>query len=163
MRLFCWICLCGLMINLMLIYLPASMRPYHVRHWLDDYKVELVEQTSEYGLAAKGIQRGRFSIQYSKGNRKLIDQIRQEWYQNIQDSKAACRADGHLAQYNEWGPSHIVRPDGIDVVEVGLVYSVPYSLGVIACGIPLLGVALLAVCKSATRRHLHKQHGSGIL
>jgi hypothetical protein len=137
-KLFHWLCLIGMFGSLLVWMLPVSLKPYHISRALDDYKIELVEQVSEWGLDADGLVKVRVSRQFSGGTRAAINQIRRNWHAVESQSKKRWPTDGKRLHYDEWGPSNWTRADGVHEIEVGAVYCLPYSLIAMTCSLPLI-------------------------
>jgi hypothetical protein len=132
------LCLVGMLGSLIVWILPVSLKPYHVKRALDDYKTELVEQVSEWGFDADGLVKVRYSRQFSGGTRAAINLIRRNWIEVESKSKKRWPTDGKRLHYDEWGPSNWNRPDGVHEIEVGSVHCLPYSFIAMACTLPLI-------------------------
>jgi len=135
---FHWLCLIGMVGSLVVWMLPISLKPYHIARALDDYKIELVEQVSEWGLDADGLAKVRYSRQYSGGTPAAINSIRQNWHAVESNSRKRWPTNGNRLHYDEWGPSNWTRADGVHEIEVGAVYCLPYSLLAMAFALPLI-------------------------
>jgi hypothetical protein len=140
-RRFRLLCLLGFIISLIVWVLPDSIKPYHIKRALDDYKILLVEQDSEWGFASNGLVKVRTSLALA-GTRAQLAPIRQEWIHNIFGSKEHWPTSSVRLHYDEWGPSHTTRDDGVETTQVGSVYCVPYSIFAIIFGLPLLWHAI---------------------
>jgi hypothetical protein len=150
---FHWICLLGMVGSLLAWMLPIGWKPYHILRALDDYKIELVEQVSEWGLDADGLVKVRYSRQFSGGTRRAINTIRDNWNLVESHSRQRWPTNGKRLHYDEWGPSNWTRSDGVHEIEVGAVYCLPYSLIAMACSLPLLWWAVRAVSAKFERRN----------
>jgi len=136
---FRFLCFPGLIISLLIWALPGRVKPYHIRRELDDYKILLVQQNSEWGFGDDGLVRVRTSLAFA-GTRQELASVRQDWIAHVASSKQHWPASTRRPHYDEWGPSRWLRPDGVEVTQVGSVFCLPYSILAIAFALPLVFV-----------------------
>jgi hypothetical protein len=144
------LCFIGMLASLIVWMLPDRVKPYHIRRALDDYKILLVEQDSEWGFAANGLVKVRTSLALA-GSRAQLSPMRQEWIQTTARSKEHWPTSSLRLHYDEWGPSHTTRDDGVEATQVGAIYCVPYSIFALVFAIPLLWHAVFRRRQVATQ------------
>ncbi len=131
------LCLLGLFGSLVVWVIPDHHKPYRVRREADDYKTVLVERDYEWGFAANGFMVIHITRGLGGTPQQLIP-VWQEWIHYTSRMNDRWPTSSMRPHYDEWGPIHFKRNDGIDVTQMGSVWCIPYSLGVIFFAIPLL-------------------------
>jgi hypothetical protein len=135
---FRWLCATAILGSLLVWVLPARFKPYRLRRDFEDYKILFVEHDYEFGFADNGMLDLHISQAYG-GTRQALVPIRQDWIDHGSRSRKHWPASSLRLHYDEWGPSHFVREDGVEVTQTGKVLCVPYSVFA-------LGFAVLLGC-----------------
>jgi hypothetical protein len=107
--------------------LPARLKPYQIRRDFDDYKILFVEHSYELGFAENGIVDVHIHQAYG-GTRAALVSVRQDWIDHGSRSKKRWPVSSLRPHYDEWGPIHYVRDDGVEVTQTGVTACVPYSI-----------------------------------
>jgi hypothetical protein len=149
------LCLLGLIGSLVVWILPVSCKPYHIQRDLDDYKILLVEQNSEWGFAGSGLVKVRVSIGFGLpqgGKREWLAPIRQEWIQHVSRSRSRWPVNSLQIRYDEWGPSRTTLDSGVEVTQAGTVFCVPYSVFAIFFALPILWHCFFGIIQKKCER-----------
>jgi hypothetical protein len=129
-------CVAGLLVSLLLLWMPAKWKPLSIRRYWRDYGDLIELQTQERGFAAHGLVWGNDSILYQDNQRWRLDPTRKNWA-IAQTQPVVPRIDSRRLMLDNWGPSGTTTPDGVGVEDVGGYACLPYSAMAIGFAFPL--------------------------